>query len=198
MPSPQAIRPAPTALFYTRPAIVLHWLVALAMVANVALILSVEHIPEDWVRPFIDTHKSLGITVLGLALLRLLWRIGHRPPALPGEYARWETWSAHAVHVLLYAVIFWMPLSGWLHDSAWSEAATHPMKLFGTIGWPRVGFILGLPADLKESMHTLLGALHRWGAYVLYGLVFLHVAGALKHQFFDSEAVLRRMWFRRP
>ncbi|MCZ2498564.1 cytochrome b [Xylophilus sp. Kf1] len=187
----------PLAPSYTRPAIVLHWLVALAMVTNVALILSVEHVPDGWVRPFIDTHKSLGITVLGLALLRLLWRIGHRPPALPVTYARWEIGSAHAVHVALYLVMFWMPLSGWLHDSAWSEAATHPMKLFGTIGWPRVGFVQNLPADLKESMHTLLGVLHRWGAYALYALVFLHVAGALKHEWLDRESVLRRMGIRR-
>ena len=182
---------------YTRPAIVLHWLIAVAMVANVAIILSVDHLPDGWVRPAVDTHKSLGITVLGLALLRLLWRIGHRPPALPGEYPRWETWSAHAVHVALYAVMFWMPLSGWLHDSAWSEAATHPMKLFGAVGWPRVGFIEQLAPAVKEPLHTLFGEFHTWGAYALYALVFAHVAGALKHQFFDREAVLHRMWFRR-
>ncbi|QHI98803.1 cytochrome b [Xylophilus rhododendri] len=193
--------PAPSSTLlqagYTRPAIVLHWLIAAAMVANVAIILSVEHLPDDWVRPAVDTHKSFGITVLGLALLRLLWRIGHRPPALPGACARWEVVAAHIVHVLLYLVMFWMPLSGWLHDSAWNEAATHPMKLFGTIGWPRVGFIENLAPDVKEPLHTLFGQLHTWGAYVLYGLLFLHIAGALKHQFFDREAVLRRMWFKR-
>ncbi|WPB57090.1 cytochrome b [Xylophilus sp. GOD-11R] len=197
MPHTPETNSAPEASHYSHPAIVLHWLVAVAMVANVALILSVEHIPEDWIRPAIDTHKSLGITVLGLALLRLLWRIGHRPPPLPSAYPRWETVSAHAVHGLLYVVIFWMPLSGWLHDSAWSEAATHPMQLFGTIGWPRIGLIENLPPSTKEPLHDLFGALHRWGGYVLYGLVFLHIAGALKHQFFDREAVLRRMWFSR-
>jgi cytochrome b561 len=192
--APNSLSPAAS---YTRPAIVLHWLIALGIVANVALILSVDHLPDDWVRPAVDTHKSIGITVLGLALLRLLWRIGHRPPRLPGEYARWETVSAHAVHILLYVLMFWMPLSGWFHDSAWSEAATHPMTLFGTIGWPRVAFIEHLQPEFREQMHTLLGQFHSYGAYVLYGLLFLHIAGALKHQFFDREAVLRRMWFKR-
>ena len=67
-------------LRYTRLAVILHWLIAMLILCNVALALSADSLPDNWVRPVIDTHKSIGITVLGLAVLRLLWRAGH--PAL--------------------------------------------------------------------------------------------------------------------
>ena len=68
---------------YSRPAIWLHWIVAVLMTVNVCLALYVDFAPEDWVRPIIDTHKSVGLTVLGLAILRLSWRLSHAPPPLP-------------------------------------------------------------------------------------------------------------------
>ena len=67
---------------YTRIAVVLHWLVAMLIVVNVGLALSVDFLPDEWVRPVIDTHKSTGITVLALVLLRILWRAGHPPPPI--------------------------------------------------------------------------------------------------------------------
>lgn len=179
---------------YTRTAMVLHWIIALLMVANVAMILSVDSLPDGWVRPAIDTHKSLGITVLGLVLLRLLWRLTHPAPPLPADYPRWERAFAHGAHVLLYLVMLWMPMTGWLHDSAWKDAATHPMYLFGAFEWPRLDWIASVPAKPKEMLHDVFGWMHTGGAYLLYGLVFLHVAGAFKHQFFDKEKVLRRMF----
>jgi len=68
---------------YTRPAILLHWLIAALMILNIALILTVEQFPDEWVRPVVHTHKSLGITVLGLVIVRILWRATHRPPEMP-------------------------------------------------------------------------------------------------------------------
>ena len=68
---------------YSRTAMALHWLVAALIAVNVSLVYVVDHLPDEDVRPVIDTHKSIGNTVLGLALLRLLWRLAHRPPALP-------------------------------------------------------------------------------------------------------------------
>ena len=178
---------------YTRTAIVLHWLVAVLIIANVALILSVDHLPDDWVRPAVDTHKSIGITVLGLALLRILWRWGHPAPTLPMSYRWWERALSHVVHVLLYTLILWMPVTGWLHDSAWKDAATHPMFYFGAFEWPRIEWITSVPAKPKEMLHDVFGWMHTGGAYVLYTLVALHIVGALKHQFFDGDKVLRRM-----
>lgn len=182
---------------YTRVAVILHWLVALLMIANVALALTAESLPEEsaWIRPLVDNHKSIGITVLGLAMLRLLWRFAHTPPALPTTYALWERRLSHAAHGLLYALMFLLPLSGWMHDSAWKAAAEHPMSLFGTIPWPRIGWIMNLDPATKEQMHDLFGELHELFAVTLYVLVGLHVIGALKHQFVDKQPELQRMKF---
>lgn len=178
---------------YTRTAIVLHWAIALLMALNIALILLVNYYPDEWVRPAIDTHKSTGVTVLGLVILRLLWRATHRPPAMPGSYGRFERFGAHAAHGVLYLLMILLPLSGWMHDSAWKDAATHPMQLFGLFEWPRIGWISGIEPVLKETWHTVLGGVHTWAGYVFYVLFALHVLGALKHQFFDGEAELQRM-----
>ncbi|RKP55899.1 cytochrome b [Pararobbsia silviterrae] len=178
---------------YTRPAIVLHWLIALGIIVNIALAWSADSLPDNWVRPVIDTHKSIGITVLGLAILRVLWRVTHRPPPLPAEFPAWERKSAHAAHILLYVLIFAMPLSGWLHDSAWKAAATHPMSLFYLIPFPRIGFVMSQPPALKEHLHDLFGLIHTSLAYGLYVLVGLHIAGALKHEWIDRKSVIRRM-----
>lgn len=178
---------------YTRPAVVLHWLIALLMAINIVLVLLVDHLPEDWVRRVIDTHKSTGITVLGLVLLRILWRFTHRPPAMPTTYGRLERIGAHAAHATLYLLMLLLPLSGWMHDSAWVDAATHPMQLFGLVPWPRIGWIMGIAPDTKERLHTVFGNLHEWAGYVFYALFVLHVLGALKHQLIDGERELQRM-----
>ena len=178
---------------YTRTAAALHWLLALLLLVNVALALAVDALPDAWVRPAIDTHKSIGITALGLVLLRLLWRASHRPPPLPPAYAVWERRASHVAHALLYGVMLALPLSGWLHDSAWKDAATHPMRWFGLFEWPRIGAIMALPPALKESLHDRFGAAHTLAGYALYGLVLLHVAAALKHQWVDRQQELQRM-----
>jgi cytochrome b561 len=179
---------------YTTPAIVAHWLVALLMIGNIALGLLAEKLPDEQIRFAIDTHKSIGITVLGLVLLRIFWRLGHKPPPFSQGMARWERGAAHAAHFGLYVFMLWMPLTGWMHDSAWKAAPEIPMKLFGLFEWPRIGLIMTLPDDRKEQLHGLFGAMHAVGGYLLIALVLLHVAGALKHQFLDREPEFRRMW----
>ena len=178
---------------YTRTAMVLHWLIALLIVSNIVLIWTVDFLPDERIRLVIDTHKSTGITLLGLAVLRLLWRFAHKPPELPGSYARWERRASHAAHVLLYVLILLMPLSGWLQDSAWKDAASHPMQLFGLVPWPRIGWIMDLEPVFKETLHDAFGAVHAYGSYVLYALFAAHVGGALKHQYIDKEAEMQRM-----
>ncbi len=183
---------------YTRVAVLLHWSIALLILGNVALGLSAALLPDgtlsdNAIRFVIDTHKSIGITVLGLAILRVLWRLTHRPPPLPAEFPTWEKVAAHAAHIALYVLIFAMPLSGWLHDSAWVAAASHPMYLFGLFEWPRIGFIMNLDPATKDQLHEQFGALHTACSYALYGVLALHIAGALKHQWIDRHSVLRRM-----
>ncbi|HKM63509.1 MAG TPA: cytochrome b [Acidisphaera sp.] len=178
---------------YTRLAMALHWIVAALIVANVALAWTWKYVPDDAVRPLIDTHKSIGITVLGLAILRVLWRAAHPPPPLPRSYSSFERAGAHAAHAALYVLIFALPITGWLHDSAWRAAPTHPMYWFGLFYWPRFGFLQGYPAAEQDHLHDVLGLVHIYFGYVLYALFTLHVAAALKHQFVDRDAELQRM-----
>jgi cytochrome b561 len=182
---------------YTHVAIALHWLVAALMLGNIALAWAVDSLPEEHIRLAIDTHKSIGITVLGLALLRILWRIGHQPPVTPkGMLTPLEARASHIVHGLLYLLMLGLPLSGWMHDSAWKAADTHPMTLFGLVPWPRIGWIMAQAPDFKEQLHTWFGEAHEVLAWAIYALFTLHLVGALKHQWVDKQAILKRMWFR--
>ena len=84
---------------YTRPAIIAHWLIALLMIGNIVLGLVAEKLPDDRIRLAIDTHKSIGIIVLGLVAMRTLWRLGHKPPLFSQSMAPWERGLAHATHL---------------------------------------------------------------------------------------------------
>jgi cytochrome b561 len=178
---------------YTRTAIVLHWVIAALITVNVLLGLTADDLPEAWIRPAIDLHKSFGLTVLGLVLVRILWRLSHPPPPLPAVYSRLERVAGHVAHMLLYGLILLLPISGWLHDSAFKDAAANPLNLFWVIPWFRIGAIQNLPAAPKEVLHGQLFTLHAGAAYALYALVALHILGALKHQFIDRHAELQRM-----
>jgi cytochrome b561 len=178
---------------YTRAAIFFHWAVAALIATNLLIGFTFDYLPKNDLRPMIDAHKSFGITVLGLAIMRLLWRATHEPPPIP-PYAEWERRTAHAVHWLLYGFIFLVPLSGWLHDSAWKGAPEHPMRLFWVIPWFRIGAIEHLDPATKEHWHSVLFTIHGTLAYALAAAFVLHVAGALKHQFLEGKPELQRMW----
>ncbi len=178
---------------YSTLAMLLHWLIAILMIGNIALAWSADYVPDDSVRSIIDTHKSIGITVLGLAVLRLLWRYANPPPPIPATYKPWETKAAHAAHWVLYALMFALPLSGWAHDSAWSAASTHPMFWFGLFQWPRMGFLQGFDPKAQDWWHDTLGLVHTLFGYALLALLALHILGALKHQFIDKDREFQRM-----
>ena len=177
---------------YTKTAIALHWIIALLIIGNAVLGQLFNHISDDNIRTAIDTHKSIGITVLGLVIMRLLWRATHQPPTLPASHARWEIMGAKIGHAALYVLMIALPISGWMHDSAWKDAAAHPMSLFGLMPWPRIAMIATIEPISKEHLHDLFGAMHTWFGYVLYGVLTLHISGALKHQYFDAHSDKRR------
>lgn len=186
---------------YSRTAMVLHWLVAALLLVNVVYGLKAASADDAHVRPLVDMHKSIGLTILGLVLLRIFWRLGHKPPPLPRGYPGYEKAFALVAHFLLYAVMLLLPLTGYIHDSAWKAAAAHPIVLYGLVPFPRIGFIENLDPALKEHVHSLFSAAHTYLGYALYGLFALHLAGVAKHHAIDHESELSRMLpggYRRP
>lgn len=182
-------------------AITLHWLVAALLVVNICAGLAGANADDKTTaRTIIDLHKSIGLTLLGLVLLRVLWRLSHKPPPLPGRYPTYERFLAHGVHLMLYAVMLALPITGYIHDSAFKDAAAHPLTIFG-LPFPRLGPIVALAPQAKKDIHHTFGLAHVYIGYALYGLFALHLIGVAKHHAIDREAELQRMLpetYRRP
>lgn len=176
---------------YSTVAIVLHWLIAAAIVFQIILAWRMDgKTPEGFA--LVQLHKSVGITVLALSLARLAWRLTHRPPALPAGMAAWEKLLAHVAHVGLYVIMIGMPITGWIMVS--TSRFQVPTVLYGAIPWPHVPGLGHLADPAKSAWNGFGHTGHEvlaWGAYVL---IALHVAGALKHQLFSrDEPVLAHM-----
>jgi cytochrome b561 len=132
--------------------------------------------------PYYALHKSLGVTVLGLAALRLAWRLIDPPPAPPSHSPPWERMAARATQGALYFLMFAMPFAGW----GASSAGNHPVSLFG---W----FTLPPLVAPDHGLQKLFENLHETFGGIILGLLGLHVAAALKHHFVDKDDTLRRM-----
>ena len=176
---------------YSAPAIALHWLLALAILGSMGLGWYMSDLPFSPQRlKFYNWHKWAGITILTLSLLRLLWRLTHRPPALPAPIVTampsWQLRAYHATHHLMYLLFFAVPLVGW----AYSSMAGFPIVWFGVLPLPDFVPVDKELAKLVKPVHAIL-------AYTLLALVVLHVAAALKHQFVDRDGLLDRMRLRR-
>ncbi len=178
---------------YTGVAIALHWIIGVLIIANVALAWIWPNVADEHVRPLINNHKTIGISVLALVTMRLLWRLTHPAPPLPRHHKSWERQAAHWVHVGLYLIMFALPLSGWVMDSAYKDAASHPNLWFGLFEWPRIGWVMALDPVSKKQVHDFFGGAHAISGKILYLLFFLHVGGALKHQFIDKDRELARI-----
>ena len=193
-----AVSPPPRAIQrYNTTAIVLHWIIAALILINIVAGLAGMDDKNPNVRSIIDFHKSVGLTVLGLVALRILWRMASKPPPMPGTYSQREQRLAHVAHTVLYALILLLPVTGYIHDSAFKLAAQHPIKLYGLVPFPRIGFIEHLDPATKEQVHSVFFAAHVWLGYALYALLALHILGVIKHHAIDREAELQRMLPRR-
>jgi cytochrome b561 len=161
----------------------LHWLVVVLIVLQVTLGLMAEDLPPG-VRKLglLVRHRSVGITILAVVVLRLLWRWANPTPALPPTLKSWESSLARLTHVLLYVVLFAMPLSGWMMSSA----RGFPVSWFGFLQLPDL-------VSKNKPLYNALVSTHICLSYVLYAVVALHVAAALKHHFVLRDDVLRRM-----
>lgn len=176
---------------YSTVAIVLHWLIAAAIVLQILLAWRMDDLKTPLGFALTQLHKSVGITVLLLSLVRLGWRLAYRPPAMPRTLAPWEHALARITHAGFYAIMIGMPITGWIMVSA-SRIAV-PTLLYGVIPWPHLPIAHLAPAA-KAGWRAIGHEGHEWLAYGAYALIVLHVAGALKHQLLDREApVLARM-----
>lgn len=178
-----------TALRYGGVTKFFHWLTALLILSLIALGFYANDLPHDtqaqlttkaW---FFSLHKTLGVTVFFVALLRIIWAIGQPKPGLLNADKKLESWLAETVHWLLYGSLVIVPLAGWISHAAASG--------FAPIWWP---FGQDLPFIAKSTrVEHAFGALHEIAGKVLIGSLILHAAGALKHHFVDRDSTLRRM-----
>lgn len=170
---------------YSKTAIVLHWIIAILIVANVTLASMAEDLPRAARAAYMNPHKAIGISILVLSLLRLFWRMGHKPPPLPNAIAGWQAALGKTVHALFYFLMIAVPITGWLMVSAYP-------------GSPGVNFFGLTNLDLPVGESKTLSGIGKQGHEILTKplvlLIFLHVLAALKHQFVDRLPFIQRMF----
>jgi cytochrome b561 len=172
---------------YSTVAIVLHWLLGISIFAMFAIGIYMSDLPFSPLRlKLYNYHKWAGITFLILSVLRLVWRLLNKPPALPKAIEQampnWQTKVYHATHYALYALFFAVPLIGW----AYSSAAGFPIVLFGVLPLPD---FLAVDKEFAKQIKDL----HEISAFALVGLALLHIGAALKHHFIDKDGLVSRM-----
>ncbi|MDP9127806.1 MAG: cytochrome b [Pseudomonadota bacterium] len=181
----------PISISYDPVAKALHWLIAFGIIGLLAVGWTMTSLPKGSATQFtlFQLHKSVGITVMLLALFRLGWRLRHRPPPLPDHMPAWEKGAAHGGHVLLYILMIGMPFIGWIIVSA--SPLNLPTILYGVIPWPHLPILAELP-NKKEIGHLAADA-HSFLAWVIALVVAGHAGVAFKHHLFDRDNVLTRM-----
>jgi len=178
---------------YSAVAIALHWLIALLLIGNIGLAWYFNTLTGLAKVGPTQLHKSIGITVLILSVLRVAWRLAVKPPPLPAETPRWERLAAGAVHTLFYVVMLGLPLTGWFMVSASPLIHAFPIKLYGLVEWPAIGPLTTLPHDQMHATHEAFERAHGLLGKLAYVLIVLHVGAALGHQFVRRDATLSRM-----
>lgn len=166
---------------YSRGAIAFHWAIAALVLFNLWLGLFHDSLPRSW--QVMPVHKSVGITILVLTLGRIAWRLTHRPPHLPDHLPGWEKMLARSVHLLMYALLLVLPLTGWLLSS--DPARPRPISWFFLFDLPLLPATPAIASGAHET-HELLGLL-------MAALVAIHIVAALRHHFLLRDAVLPRM-----
>jgi cytochrome b561 len=160
-----------------------HWIIAALVVTQFVLANLEDDLPIGAHKlALLARHKSVGMTILMLAILRLLWRLWNPPPALPSGMKPIERILARASHYTFYALLFAMPITGWMMSSA----KNYSVSWFGLFTWPDLIGKNEATFDLLHSTHEILSD-------VLFAVAVLHILAALKHHFWNKDNVLLRM-----
>ncbi len=176
---------------YSTVAVALHWAIAVLILGQIAGGLYMHNLPNSAPAKFdlYQLHKSFGLSILLLTIVRLGWRFGHKPPALPAAMPDWQKIIARLTHWAFYALMFATPLAGWAMVSV--SPLDVPTLWFGLIEVPHLPFFGGV-AD-RGGAEDLFQEGHEYLAFSIVGLLVLHVGAALKHGFLDQDGVLRSM-----
>jgi len=160
-----------------------HWVIAALIVTQFVLARMAQDLPLGARKlGLLARHKSVGMTILMLAILRLLWRLKTARPELPPAMNRLERITAHGTHIAFYVLLFAMPLTGWMMSSAKS----YSVSWFGLFTWPNL-------IGKNEAAFEFLRTTHDTLSDVLFAVAVLHILAALKHHFWNRDDVLKRM-----
>ena len=170
---------------YSLVAMLFHWLLAVLIGLNFIGAWVAEDATKAEKAQMMANHKAFGLTILILTVLRILWRLMRRPPALLDSLKAWEIALARLTHALFYFLMLAIPMAGWALHSAWTGG--QPVNLFGLIAIP--GLPVGTDAASKDIFHEL----HEVFATLMLFLMVLHVAAAFKHALLDRDGTMRRM-----
>ncbi len=161
----------------------LHWLIALMVLVMLAVGVSFSYLPKNTVGFLMPIHKSSGITLLILMVLRLIWRWFNPTPRLPKHMKNWEIFTARLVHALFYVLLIVMPITG----IVMTLSAGYPLP-FWTFGNIQFAFI-----PLNKALSHVMADWHEYLAWTIGVFFVLHTLAALKHHFYDKDDVLRRI-----
>ena len=168
---------------YTLVAQLLHWVIAALIVTQFALAWSADDLPLGMHKlALLARHKSFGMTVLMLAILRLLWRFMNPPPPLPAGMSPPERLAARFTHIAFYVLLFAMPITGWLMSSA----KNYSVSWFGKFTWPNL-------IAPNETAFAFFKSTHEYLSDALFAIAVLHILAALKHHFWNKDDVFVRM-----
>ena len=172
---------------YSAIARLLHWVIAILIGGQLigGFVLGHELVEGETLYQFAQLHKSFGLLVLLLSVLRLVWRFVNPPPPLPQDMKRWEVIISKLTHILFYVLMIAVPLAGWAYVSA--SPLQIPTKMFGFLPVPH------LPLPVNDALAERLSGLHEFFAFATMGLLVLHVGAALKHSVTAGDKVMRRM-----